>query len=183
MTAPHLDTDFVTGWFNRYWRQNLANNPQQQKQLNAHLTYWLKQSPVKFATDPQIVQLARQRLNSLPLAELAYLTLAESYKADAALAPDTAPTDNPAFSVAPDNAPLYLAKNFNAVYQQQIPQLVQQIATGDNWVLNLTLPANLTDALTAQLVTSLRHMYIQRYADFWLRGIIDHSARTIQQSR
>ncbi|HVV68027.1 MAG TPA: type VI secretion system membrane subunit TssM [Gammaproteobacteria bacterium] len=172
--SSHLDTDFVIGWFNRYWRENLANNPQKRKQLNAHLAFWLKQRPLEFATDAQIVQLARQRLNSLPLAEIAYLTLQESYKATATLAPNTsADTVNPAFSIPPEHAPLYQAKNFNAVYQTQIPQLVQQIATGDNWVLNLTLPANLTTALTAQLVSSLRHMYIQRYADFWLGELLN----------
>ncbi len=171
--SAHFDANFVSQWFADYWQKTLTNNPEQQKQLNAHLAFWLKQQPVNLATDPQIVQLARQRLNSLPLSELTYVTLQESYKSTTNPERQTPSTDNPSFPIPPETEPMYLADNFTSIYQDKIPQLVQHIATGDNWVLNLTLPANITDALTEQLITSVRHLYVQRFAEFWMGELLN----------
>ncbi len=149
----HLNTNFVERWFQHYWRQSLTTNTRLQAQLNQHLAYWLTQKTLHFSEDASITQLARQRLNSLSLAELTYLALLEKSSVHS--------------KSGTKLDELYQARHFNSVYYHQIPELAQQMATGDNWVLNLQFPANLMQKVTAELVENVRHLYLQRYATYW----------------
>lgn len=157
----HLDENFVTDWFKKYWQQT---DPGHEKQWLNHLNHWLALSNKNFNFSPTIAQQARQKLNSLPLPELTYLNLQEKY--------ETIPlaqkpyTKNPASFSLPLLS-LYSADNFATIYNREIPELAQRLATGDDWVLNLKLPANLTEPLTSQLISSVRRLYLQRYAAFW----------------
>ncbi len=157
----HLDKNFVHAWFRNYWRQQ---DPEHQKEWLTHLSYWLNLSAPNFNVNAAIAQVARQKLNSLPLSELTYLNLQEKY--------DSIPfarkvLANNSVTFAAPLMSLYSADNFNTIYNREIPELAQHLAMGDDWVLNLKLPDNLAEPLTAQIISAVRRLYVQRYALFW----------------
>lgn len=155
-----LNRPFIAAWFNKYWQHSFIKHPETIRQLNNHLNFWLNQQNIDFITDPNMVQLARQNLSSLPLAQLVYLTLLDKHTqtfTHITLAP----------FIIPPIPSVYSARYFTTIYNQEIPQLAQQLATGDNWVLYLKLPSNLAGPLTEQLISNVRHLYAQNYANFW----------------
>lgn len=156
----HLNTDFVENWFSKSWHQNLTGQSTTIAQLQTHLHAWLQQKSIEFIPDPNLVQLARQNLSSLPLSQLIYLSLLDGFE------PKKIEVNTPPFTMPPI-INLYSAEYFKRIYDIEIPQLARQLATGDNWVLYLKLPANLAGPLTEQLIQSVRHLYVQNYVNFW----------------
>ncbi|MFT3742251.1 MAG: type VI secretion system membrane subunit TssM [Gammaproteobacteria bacterium] len=178
-----FDRIFVEHWFANNWASAFGANGKAQKQLDIHLDYWLQLKSFKFIANPEIITLAQQRLNSLPLSELTYITLLERY-------PDTklrmTSDENSVFPFAVTDKQLYSAHNFDLVYQKVIPSLVQRLVAGDNWVFNLKLPENLAGALSQQLVDNVQLLYVQRYADFWqnqLQNIRINSFHNLMQAQ
>lgn len=157
----HLDKSFVLDWFKKYWQQT---DPSHEKQWLNHLSHWLALSSKNFNFNAALAQQARQKLNSLPLPELTYLNLQEKYET---IPFADKPANKNAVSFSLPLLSLYSADNFAAIYNQEIPEFAQRLATGDDWVLNLKLPANLTEPLTSQIIHSVRRLYLQRYAAFW----------------
>ena len=147
--TTHLDKNFVMAWFKTYWQRQPSHSIQKQQQLLKHLDFWLTHQVSQFQANSNIIQSARTILSSLPLSELTYLTLQEKYQ-------DLIQTND-----------LYTAARFDAIYFQEIPELSQRIAQGDDWVLNLKLPSNLVQPLVAQLIRDVQQLYIQRYTAFW----------------
>ncbi len=163
--SSHLNKDFVIAWFTKYWHESLPDNPMVQSQLLSHLSAWLNQSPIFFQSDADMVKLARQTLSSLPLSELVYLALQENYEETSGNKVDTPSISNAYFSLPLTG--LYTAAHFDNIYQQEIPELAKRVATGDDWVLNLQLPTNLTGNLIEQLTENVRKLYVQRYLAYW----------------
>jgi type VI secretion system protein ImpL len=157
----HLDKNFIMEWFKKYWQQT---DPAHEKQWLNHLNHWLALSNKNFNFNAVIAQQARQKLNSLPLPELTYLNLQEKYET---ISLDEKPNNKNIASFSLPLLSLFSAANFANIYNQEIPELAQRLATGDDWVLNLKLPANLTEPLTSQIINSVRRLYLQRYAAFW----------------
>lgn len=162
----HLNTAFVEGWFLKNWKQNLGSQTTTLAQLQTHLHAWLQQKSIQFIPDPTVVQVARQSLSSLPLSELIYLSLLDKYE------PKKIEVSAPPF-VVPPIINLYSAEYFKRIYNNEIPELARQLATGDNWVLYLKLPSNLAGPLTEQLIQSVRHLYVQNYVTFWQNQLVN----------
>jgi len=169
--TSYLDQEFVMSWFSNYWQTSLPNNLAAQKQLQQHLSFWLNQESSSFDSNPKLIELARQTLNSLPLAELTYLALLESFHETTDKENLTATTSPVSFiHPTPD---LYTATLFNTIYKQEIPNLARRIVSGDDWVLNLKLPQSFAQPLITQLIDNVRHMYVQRYALFWQTQLLN----------
>lgn len=160
--SQHLDQNFVIQWYAKNWSSTFPQNPKLVKQLKNHLAAWLKIPNYPFIPDTTVIQGARQSLSSLSLSELVYLSLQDKYG-----------TKSQTISIEPFNIKpilnLYSQENFANIYNNDIPKLARQLATGDNWVLALKLPGNLAGPLTEQLIQNLRNYYIQNYAQYWLQ--------------
>lgn len=169
--TQHFNKDFILTWFKHYWAQILPQHEDTQQQLYTHLTAWLELATTSFSTNPHLVTLGRQTLNRLPLTELVYLVLQENIEeADAKMIP--AANVNHAYFSLP-LSPLYTASHFDDIYQNVIPELAKRIATGDDWVLNLRLPVNLTQPLITQLTENIRKLYVRRYSAYWQLQVLN----------
>lgn len=151
--STHVDKNFITAWFNTYAEQTYPDNRENQQAFLLHLEALLSNKAFKFNTDSPLVNAARDNLNGLAPVELAYTILQDKYPLKA--------------KTAAINTPLYNALNFDVIINQTIPKLAVQITQQDAWVLDASLPIELSGSVSKQLTTDLQQLYKDRYLDFW----------------
>src|SRR3990170_358604 len=144
-----LDQNYVKNWFDDYWI-GLYNNQKNssQQQLAAALQH-------KFRTtlNQPLIDAVRDNLNKLPQAQLIYILLENTY------AGENLELNNKSISK------IYTRENFNKIYDDSIPHLVNKLPKHD-WVLG-DLKLQLETDTNNDIIQSIREIYIEKYVATW----------------
>jgi len=158
--------DYISQWFNTYWKQTYSDNPALQQQLNIYLQDTLQLSQPQWKTDHDLIGQAQVVLQEQPLAQIAYKMLLNNNKQD-----QMQLTAKDLFTgVDVSHATIstfYSTLNFGYVYQQQIPNLAQSFDKGD-WVIGKTSEQKID---VKQLTQELRDIYLQHYCQEWQNSL------------
>lgn len=164
-----IDPQYVNHWFANYWAKKFSDDPDYQQQLLTHLAH-LMQTSNSLNLDPDLIQEAQNKLQKYPLSEDGLITLEDQYQQ----------TKQPLLSqkhILPGvdfshaNIPsLYDLKNFNAIYDQKIPELITKLKA-NVWVFGKlpSLPTSTEEE--SDLVKEIRKSYIEHYAASWKKAL------------
>lgn len=139
----HRDLKFIHAWFTDYAQNLFADDSENERLFMEHLKSWMEGKFSTFNTNPELVHSAQETLNNLSPNDLVYANLVDKYKT------------------------LYLAKNFQTIYEHGISSVAKQTIKDDAWVLGETPSDNLSSALLPQMTKNLQQLYVTRYAEFW----------------
>ncbi|RZI84083.1 MAG: type VI secretion system membrane subunit TssM [Rubrivivax sp.] len=182
-TPDKFDADTLKAWISIDWETNLANSlsPEQRAALNAHLDAALAQgAPLPTVPmDANLVASVRDMLVSYPLEYRVYSRLKRAH----------VDGDIPEFTVASAAGPnalqvfertsgqpltkgipgLFTRDGYQKAFQKSVEKATLQLATEEGWILGTkTDPAKLRDiALTGELPTRVRRLYLQDYVKVW----------------
>ncbi len=169
--SPHVNRAFINTWFAQLAKQSIGNsshNAAQEQRLFILNVNALLDRSVPFKTDPNVVNQARDMLNSLQPTELAYALLQEKYI--------ISPHESPLYDHTP---PLYTAAYFSSVFHKDIPAIVIQITQQDAWVLdNGNAPPEIENSISKQLLADTQQLYKERYLAFWQAQLADITVPT-----
>ena len=147
-----LDQNYVKTWFNDHWSEIYKDNEQKislQQQLSATL-----QHKFKIELNQQLITAARDNLNNLLPAQLIYLLLESTY-ADKNLTIDTDRSISK----------MYTSENFNKIYNDSIPHIVNKLPEHD-WVLG-DLKLQLDTNIRESTIQNIKELYIEKYVGTW----------------
>jgi type VI secretion system protein ImpL len=147
--ADHRQLNFIDAWFAKQLQTTSKENAEHNPLFMQHLHVWLAQNAPAFKIDIKLVNASRELLRGMPPNDLVLFNLKQKYL----------PTDH--------HNPLYDAKNFPAITERDIPQLVEQFIKNEAWVLGDTPADSLTPALIAQLTRDVQQRYTANYVEFW----------------
>src|SRR5690606_9544848 len=148
--------------------------------LSAHLRALVAERVVvsPFPLDEALVQQARQRLASYPLAERAYSRLRRLLADNAGLEPTTVislagPQASSVF-VRASGLPLtqgipglYSYDGYWEVFAKRIDDVAQSLRRDDEWVLGVAAPGMLDPTARTQLSAEVRRLYLNDYVQMW----------------
>lgn len=170
----HFDANFIQQWFNNYWQQTLHEDPALEKQMENHLAALLTQPVRPITLKPDVINKARNMLNALPPAALAYAIL----KSESDNTPVMVFAGNnekaSSFKIVfgdKDNFTIprfYTSDSFVSMFTKQIKTASDEVVHG-NWVVgsnpnSLLVVNNANDNLSDQV----KLLYAHDYAQQWL---------------
>lgn len=126
-----INANFVRSWFNNNISKKIISYAQLEEALKSKSGVELNQ---------YIINFAREHLNSLPVADLIYLLLENSYK----------------------KQELYNHEHCSTIYNTSIPNIVNKLPKQD-WVLGNNLELNKKIKLSTDIVKNIRNLYLDKY--------------------
>jgi type VI secretion system protein ImpL len=156
-----LNKKFVSAWFANYWAKNLANAPEKREQLTMQLNAALAQG-IKITPQQQVITTAREALSSHYVATEAsvYNTLKNLYK-----------TRVISLKLADQEitiSKMFTAENFTVIYQQQIPDLVNNSGKEkEDWVIANKEQSQISSKDLSAVIDNVRTKYFKEYVDAW----------------
>lgn len=142
----------IQAWFDDFWLENGSSN-EEQKNLRQQLSM-ICQHPLKIKLNQQVITTVRDYLHNLPPIQLLYLLL------------ENPPTNyNLSNDLTLAVAPIYISKNFNKIYQDLIPDLVNNPPKHNEVLGELKLPLDPNDRHS--IIKNLRELYLEKYLTTW----------------
>lgn len=169
-TPKRFNVDLVQQWYAEKWNALYPNNEKIRQQLQAHLHNLLKLPNVQWVTNLRLIQQAQDSLKQLPLADIAYLQLQGHYSNQPIPLIANANTI-PGIDLSAATIPAFFSiDNFNAIYSTEIPAMASKVIQGD-WVMGNTEERNISPEQQAQLISTMRAIYLNQYTSAWLAVI------------
>lgn len=154
--SDRLNSHFVLNWYKNYWRALLPDDVDSQTKLLNLLTALIHDKKIQITLNDQLVKNARDQLNRLSAAQLSYLLLQEQHG-------NTFTKLNKTNILIPT---FYTAAAFNETYYRVIPQMARE-QQPVNWVLGDGYQNKMIKVSTDDLITDIRHIYIESYIRAW----------------
>jgi len=169
-SSSHYDKNVILSWYRRYWNLLYPHNAVLVADLLNYLHALLASNTALWEANPVLVQQAQKALQSLPLADLAFLELQGECE----------PVNVPVFSknniaglfLKNAKIPAFFSdKVFKEIYNQKIPQIKTVLAKG-NWVLGTKQGTLISGKQEVELVKKLRSIYLKFYTSAWAKTIV-----------
>ncbi|MCL5260218.1 MAG: type VI secretion system membrane subunit TssM [Gammaproteobacteria bacterium] len=177
-----LDPVFVKDWFSNYFEIKYPHALEKQLKLLTDLN-WVLHKGIAINTDQRLINLTRNSLKNMPLAELAYIQLENNYDGQNLLF--NSDRNNQIISDFEIRIPkLYTIENFNKITQTQIPNITYNLNRED-WVLGENLKSALKPAELATFTNLVRKLYYENYAIAWdqaLKAVTPAEVKNLNQA-
>ncbi|MDH5217676.1 MAG: type VI secretion system membrane subunit TssM, partial [Gammaproteobacteria bacterium] len=170
-----LDRKTVESWLASIWPLYLAGDPTNQARLNLHTTNLLSGDYQAMLPKPSYISHARERLNSVPLAERVYARLrdnsdASKYDLKTKDWLKTASGKSFQFREGIENIPripgFFSHNGFHKVFLKE-NTLVSQSTAEEGWVLGMTETAELNEQELKDLRNNVQKLYLHDYEEVW----------------